>query len=76
MEQDIINWIIAGFAAVVGFLVRTLWGDVNRLSDKVVKVEVLVAGSYVKREEFDRVMLRIFEKLDNIESQIGNKVDR
>jgi len=35
-----------------------------------------VAGNYVKREEFDRVVERLFVKLDSIEIKIDAKADK
>lgn len=40
------------------------------LADKVGKIEVLVAGQYITREEFERAVQRIFDKLDHIEMKI------
>lgn len=73
MEQDIINWLIGGFGATIGFLVRALWSDVSRLTERIGAIDVLVAGSYIKREEFDKVILRLFEKLDKLESTLAHK---
>jgi len=46
------------------------------LMDKVSKIEVLVAGAYVKRDEFDRALTRLFEKLDHIDSKLDSKADK
>lgn len=83
MDQDIINWVIGGFGALIGFVLKNVWDAVKDLQvadrelvDKVGQIEVLVAGNYVKREEFERIMLRMFEKLDTIEDKLSGKVDR
>ena len=70
VEQELINWLIGGFGATIGFLVHVMWSDMKELTGKVAAIDVLVAGSYVKREEFDKVILRLFEKLDKIEETI------
>ena len=57
------------------------------LADKVQHIEVLVAGQYVKRDDFDRVCNKIFDKLDKlgteqaigldgIRQQLNGKADR
>ena len=68
---------------LLGFIVKAMWDAVKDLqasdkdlADKVSKIEVLVAGEYVKKEEFNSIMLRIFEKLDHIEEKIDKKADR
>jgi hypothetical protein len=83
MDQIIINWLLAGFGALIGFLLNAVWQAVKdlqkadtTLTDKVGKIEVLVAGAYVKRDEFDRALNRLFEKLDHIEAKIDKKADK
>ena len=82
MDQTIINWLLAGFGGLIGFLLNAVWQAVKdlqkadtTLADKVGKIEVLVAGAYVKRDEFDRALNRLFEKLDHIEAKIDKKAD-
>lgn len=68
---------------LLGFVVKAMWDAVKDLqasdkdlADKVSKIEVLVAGEYVKKDEFNSIMLRIFEKLDHIEGKIDGKADK
>lgn len=83
MDQTLFN-IILGVAGVLGgFLLNAVWQAVKdlqhadkELADKVGKIEVLVAGAYVKRDEFERTIGRLFEKLDQIEMKIDGKADR
>jgi hypothetical protein len=56
--------------------IQKLHQDDRELSDKVSRIEVLVAGEYVKRDEFDRSMERLFDKLDHIEMKIDSKADK
>lgn len=83
MDQSLINWIIASAGALIGFILKSIWDAVKdlqtsdkELADKVSRIEVLVAGEYVKKEEFNSIMLRLFEKLDHIESKIDGKADK
>jgi hypothetical protein len=39
-------------------------------------MEVLVAGEYVKKSDFDTIMLRLFEKLDHIDAKLDRKQDK
>ena len=48
----------------------------ERLATKVQAIEVLVAGQYIKREDFDKTVSALFTKLDRIEEKIDRKVDR
>jgi len=47
-----------------------------QLAAKVQTIEVLVAGSYVKRDDLDKLTHAIFVKLDKIEDKIDSKVDK
>ena len=46
------------------------------LVDKVASIEVLVAGRYTTREEFDRNLNAVFIKLDRIYELLNQKADR
>jgi len=83
MSQEIFNWVLSGLGMLLGFVVKAMWDAVKDLqasdkdlADKVSKIEVLVAGEYVKKDEFNSIMLRIFEKLDHIEGKIDGKADK
>lgn len=83
MDQTIINWLLAGFGALIGFLLNAVWQAVKDLqtadkvlAEKVGSIEVLVAGAYVKRDEFDRALTRLFEKLDQIDAKLDSKADK
>lgn len=83
MDQTIINWLLAGFGALIGFLLKTLSQAVKdlqdadaKLADKVANIEVLVAGNYLKKEEFKHDLSALFKKLDRIEEKLDKKVDK
>ena len=83
MSQDIFNIAVGVAGALGGWWLKVMHESLKelaaqdqRLAEKVGKIEVLVAGAYVKREEFDRVVQRLFEKLDHIENKLDNKADK
>lgn len=59
-----------------GFLLKALWEADKELAEKVGRIEVLVAGQYIKRVEFDAKIDAIFIKLDRIESKLDSKMDK
>jgi len=81
--QELYN-VAMGFVMLLGgWFMRIIWDSLNKLqeadkdlADKLSKIEVLVAGEYVKKDEFNSIMLRLFEKLDHIEEKIDKKADR
>ena len=79
-SQDIINLIIGISCAGFGWLLKTIWAAVlelqvtdKNLADKVASIELVVAGEYVKKEEFrddfKTLSRAIFAKLDKIEDK-------
>lgn len=78
--QELFNIALGIISIIGGWTLRTIWDSMKELreqdlalSEKVSKIEILVAGEYVKREEFDKVVVRLFTKLDGIESVIRGK---
>jgi hypothetical protein len=83
MDQAIVNWLLAGFGGLIGFLLNVVWHAVKDLqkadrilADRVGEIEVLVAGSYITKTDFTNVTDAIFRKLDHIEDKLDGKADK
>ena len=83
MTQELFNIVVGIAGALGGWWLKVMWETLKdlqtadkELMDKVSKIEVLVAGAYVKRDEFDRALNRLFEKLDHIDSKLDSKADK
>jgi hypothetical protein len=83
MDQIVVNWLLAGFGGLIGFLLNAVWQAVkdlqkadSELVKKVSEIEVLVAGAYVKRDDFNELSKALFNKLDRIEDKLDGKVDK
>ena len=81
--QSIFNIVSGALLLLGGWFLRIMWDTLmnlqaqdRELADKVARIEVLVAGEYVKKEDFDRVIERLFDKLDHIELKIDSKADK
>lgn len=81
--QTLYNTAIGFIMLLSGWFIRVMWDTMTRLqaddrelSDKVSKIEVLVAGEYVRKDDFDRTIERLFDKLDHIEMKIDSKADK
>ncbi len=46
------------------------------LVDKVQKIELLVAGKYVTREDMEKMISALFAKLDKIDVKLDTKQDK
>ncbi len=83
MDQMIVNWGLGVFAMLIGIMVRSLWQAMKDLQttdknlvEKINRIEVLVAGQYVKKDEFERLSQAIFLKLDKIDNKLDSKEDK
>ena len=83
MDQSFLNWVFGLANIAFGFILKAMWDSYKELkrtdkelADKVGKIEVLVAGEYVKRDDFDKVAGIIFFKLDKISDKLDQKADR
>lgn len=83
MEQNLINALIAVVGSAFGWILKVIWDAVKELQtaddqliEKVNRIEVLVAGEYVKREDFRADMDRLFDKLDAIDKKLDSKADK
>jgi len=81
--QQLFNVAMGFIMTLFGWGLRISWESLKslqeqdrELADKVARIEVLVAGEYVKKEDFERVIERLFDKLDHIEIKIDNKADK
>lgn len=74
---------VAIIGAMGGWILNTVWNAVKELqradkelAEKVADIEVLVAGRYITREEFNQTLNQVFERLDRIRDLLSLKVDR
>lgn len=81
--QDAFNIAVALAAFLGGYFVKTLWEAIKdvqaadlRLSEKVAAIEVLVAGSYVTRNEYRDDLRSITAMLERIETKLDGKADK
>ena len=65
------GWVLNSLRASIESLQKA---DTN-LTTKVQAIEVLVAGSYVKRDDFDKMTQALFSKLDKIDSKLDSKAN-
>ena len=74
---------IGVISSMLGWWLNNVWTSLKdlqaadrELAEKVASIEVLVAGQYVTREEFNNVLGQVFGKLDRIIEKLNEKADR
>lgn len=82
-SQTIINAAIALVGFLGGWILKVVWESVKDLQiadkilvDKVNTIEILIAGNYMSKLDFDKIAAAIFQKLDKIEDKLDRKVDK
>lgn len=81
--QVLFNLAATAVGFLFGWVLNNLWTAVKELqeadkelAEKVGNIEVLVAGRYVTRDEFNNTLSQVFNKLDVIRDLISQKADR
>lgn len=71
LDQQLFNVVFAIAGALSGWWMKAMWESVKDLqtTDKnliheVAELKILVAGQYMRRDEFERTSQAIFQKLD------------
>ena len=79
--QTFINVLFAVAGAMGGWILNNLKSSIeslqkadNSLADKVQHIEVLVAGTYVKRDDLDKVAYVVHQRFDKLEEKIDKLV--
>ena len=79
MDQSIINWVVGLGGTVIGIFIKSMLDSIKDLqksdkemSERVGSVEVLVAGTYVKRDELRELM----RKLEQIDAKLDRKANK
>lgn len=82
-HQTLFNIGIGIISGMLGWWLNNVWASLKELqaadrelAEKVASIEVLVAGQYVTREEFNTVLSQVFGKLDRIIEKLNEKADR
>jgi hypothetical protein len=75
------NIAIGVMCSIFGWLLKTVWESVKdlqcadkSLAEKVTQIELLVAGSYIKRDEIQVLHDALFRKLDKIEDRLNRAI--
>ena len=83
MDQTVFNIIatVAGFLG--GWWLKVMWDAVKDLQaadkilvEKVNTIEILIAGNYMYKSDFDKIDAAIFEKLDKIYDKLDRNADK
>lgn len=81
--QFLFNIVLGLLYMLGGWLMNNLYQSLrdltradSELAGKVQQIEVLVAGTYIKRAEFESKLDAVFTKLDSIESKLDSRLEK
>ena len=81
--QILFNIAVGLVGALGGYVLNSISSNLKSLqsadtilTEKVQKMEVLVAGEYVKHSELEKISNLIFNKLDKIDAKLDAKADK
>lgn len=81
--QTVINILFAVAGGMGGWILNNLKSSIEALqkadtvlADKVQHIEVLVAGTYVKRDDLEKRDAAMFHKLDKLEEKIDKLAEK
>jgi len=81
--QTLINAVITLCGVLGGWVLKVIWDVVKELQvadkilvEKVNTIEILIAGSYITKLDFEKLSVAIFLKLDRIMDKIDAKADK
>lgn len=78
--QTLFNIVLGGFSTLAGWLLNILYNSMKELTkadqvlaDKVQAIELVVAGQYIPRAEFEQKMSALFDKLERIDNKLDQR---
>lgn len=83
MDQQLFNLVVGGANLLLGWLLKVIWDSVTdlkredkALAEKVNNIEVLVAGDYVRKHDFEEAFKEVKLMLGKIFDKLDGKADK
>lgn len=74
--QALFNLLGGMISGALLWMLKTLWGRIHHQSERISALEVLVAGKYVTRDDYQRTSEAMFAQLRRIEDKLDRKADK
>jgi hypothetical protein len=59
VDQDIINWLFAGFGAAIGWILKVIWDAIHDLKVDLRAIEKDLPEVYVRKDDFKDAITEI-----------------
>lgn len=74
--QALFNLLGGLISGALLWMLKTLWSRIHHQSERISALEVLVAGKYVTRDDYQRTSEAMFAQLRRIEDKLDRKADK
>lgn len=76
MSQDVINLLIAGFGAVIGWVLKVIWDSLRVLQEDMKEIEKELHTEYVSKVDYRADILEVKDILKQIFAKLDSKADK
>ena len=76
MSQDLINILIAGFGAIIGWVLKVIWDSLRALQEDLKDIEKELHTEYVHKTDYRADILEMKDILKQIFNKIDAKADK
>ena len=76
MSQDVINLLIAGSGAVVGWALKVIWDSLRALQEDMKDIERELHTEYVSKVDYRADILEMKDILKQIFNKLDSKADK
>lgn len=76
MSQDVINLLIAGFGAVIGWVLKVVWDSLRVLQEDIKEIEKELHTEYVSKVDYRADILEVKDILKQIFAKLDSKADK
>jgi hypothetical protein len=73
---QLLHAVIAGAFALIGWLMRTLWSNVDKVQKDLVELKDKLHDNYTRKDDFKEFRETLMQMLTRIEGKIDNKADK
>ena len=74
--QELVNVLLGGTSAVLGWFARELWAAVKELKSDLAKLREELPKHYLSKDDFSDTRREIMSILQRIENKLDNKQDK
>ena len=76
MSQELINILIAGIGAIIGWVLKVIWDSLRVLQEDMKEIERELHTEYVAKADYRADILEMKDILKQIFNKLDNKADK